>query len=198
MESVPDFLGDAKIHAFVDGSEIRGQAGFGVYFPHGEFLNVSQPVVGAQTNNRAEVSAVRAAIQRVPEFLCLYSDSKWCVDIFSNLCMYKCRGWMAQGKKPVRHHDIWEQIYRLYQGRTAPISVTQVYGHDRLVYNEEADALAKAGAALSKVHRPRRVRDMPKGRPEATRRKQTRGREIKRQAVVRRQHRKRKASTHTA
>ena len=113
VESIPDFLGDAKIHAWLDGSEIRGQAGFGVYFPHGEFLNVSQPVVGVQTNNRAEVSAVRVALQRVPESedLCLYSDSKWCVDIFSNLRVYTHRGWMAQGKKPVRHHDVWEDIY---------------------------------------------------------------------------------------
>ena len=67
MKSVPDFLGDAKIHAWLDGSEIRGQAGFGVYFPHGEFPNVSQPVAGAQTTNRAEVSAVRAAMQQVPD-----------------------------------------------------------------------------------------------------------------------------------
>ena len=88
--------------------------------------------------------------------LCLYSDSKWCVDIFSNLHVYKRKGWMVQHKKPVRHH----------------------------VYNEEADAPAKAGAALSKVHRPRRGRDMPQGSPEATGRKQTRRTGIKRQAVV--------------
>ena len=62
--------------------------------------------------------------------------------------------------------------------------MTHVYGHNRLVYNEEVDALAKAGAAMSKVHKPRRVRDMPQGSPEATRRKQTRGRGIKRQAAV--------------
>ena len=55
VESVPEFLGDAKVHAWVDGSEVRGQAGFGVYFPHGEFPNVSQPLVGAQTNNREGV-----------------------------------------------------------------------------------------------------------------------------------------------
>ena len=101
-------MGDAKVHARVDGSEIRGQAGFRVYFPHGEFPNVSQPVVGSQTNNTVEVSVVRAAIQRVSQSqeLCLYSDSTWSVDIFSKLCMYNRRGWMAQGKKLVRHHDI--------------------------------------------------------------------------------------------
>ena len=40
-----------------------------------------------------------------------------------------------------------------------------MYGHNRMVYNEEADALAKAWAAMSKVHRLRRVRDRPIHRP---------------------------------
>ena len=33
--------------------------------------------------------------------LCLYSDSKWCVDIFNSLQLYECRGWVAKGKSPV-------------------------------------------------------------------------------------------------
>ena len=45
-ESVPDFLADAKIHAWVDGSEKRGQAGFGVHFPHGEYENVKSTSSG--------------------------------------------------------------------------------------------------------------------------------------------------------
>ena len=102
VEPVPNFFGDAKVHAWIDGCEIRGRKSV-----------VSQPVVGAQANNRAEVSAARAAMQRVPRSRELYSDSKWCVDIFSNLHMYKRRGWMAQGKKSVRHHDIWEDIYKI-------------------------------------------------------------------------------------
>ena len=63
-ESVPDFLLDCtKVHAWADGSKIWGQAGFGIYFPHAEYENISEPVVGPQTNNRAEVSAVRAGIR---------------------------------------------------------------------------------------------------------------------------------------
>ena len=61
VESVPDFLGDVKVHVWVDGSEICGHIGFGVYFPHGEFPNVSQPVLGTQAKNRAKISVVRAA-----------------------------------------------------------------------------------------------------------------------------------------
>ena len=99
-------LDSTKVHAWADGSEIGGWAGCGVYFPHAEYDSISEPVVGPQTNNRAEVSAVKAGTRAVrnTQELCLYSDSKWCVDIFNNLQLYKRRAWMAQGKKPVRHH----------------------------------------------------------------------------------------------
>ena len=62
-----------------------------MYFPHAEYDNVSELVVGPQTNNRAEVSAVRAAIRAVrnSQELCLYSELKWCVNIFTNLRLYK-------------------------------------------------------------------------------------------------------------
>ena len=78
-ESVLDFLLDCtKVRAQVDGSEMRGQAGFGVYFPHTKYENISELVVGPLTNNRAEISAVRAGIRAVhnTQKLCLYSDSK--------------------------------------------------------------------------------------------------------------------------
>ena len=91
-ESVPDFLLDStKPHAWTDGSEIGGRAGYGVYFPHAEYDNISEPVVGPQTNNKVEVLVVRAGIRAVrnTQELCLYSDSKWCVDIFNNLQLYK-------------------------------------------------------------------------------------------------------------
>ena len=70
-----------------------------MYFPHGEYPNINRPVVGPQTNNRVEVSAVRAATSAVrgDQELCMYCDSKWCVDIFYNLELYKRRGWMIQG-----------------------------------------------------------------------------------------------------
>ena len=66
--------------------------------------------------------------------LCLYSDSNWCVDIFSNLQLYKRRNWIAKGKQPVRHHDIWEEINQSMQSRIASVSMTHVYGHNKLVY----------------------------------------------------------------
>ena len=101
-----------------------------MYFP-----NVSQPVLGGRTNNGAEVSAVRAAMQRVLESheLCPYSDSKWCVDIFSNLHVYKHKGWMAQGKKPVRHHDVREEIGGAFSAVCARASIWP-FGRSRNPY----------------------------------------------------------------
>ena len=187
VESVPDFLLDnTKVNTWMDGSEIRGQAPYGVHFPHGEYPNISQPMVGPQTNNRAEVSAVRAAISVVREDqeLCIYSDSKWCVDIFDNLQLYKRRGWMSQGKKQVGHHDVWEEVLSLIQCRSAPVTVTHVYAHNKVVYNDAADELAKAGASLSEVHRPVRPKKSPKDGPQGSKAKYNRGRGVKPQAAV--------------
>ena len=41
--------------------------------------------MGPQTNNKAEISTVMAGIRAVrnSKELCLYSDSKWCVDILT-------------------------------------------------------------------------------------------------------------------
>ena len=100
-ESVPEFLlNSTKIHAWLDGSEIWGRAGFRVFFAHAKYGHISEPVMSPQPNNRVEVSAVGAGIRAVrnSEELCLYSDSKWCVDMFSNLQLYERRGWMAKGK----------------------------------------------------------------------------------------------------
>ena len=157
------------------GRRYRGEQDSGSSF-------LGEPVVGPKTNNRAEIWAVRAGIRTVcnTQELCLYIDSKWCVDIFSNLQLYKCRGWMAKCKQPVSHHDIWEDICHLLQGTIASVSVTHVYGHNKLVYNEAANALARAGAAKSTVHKRVRARGLTDDGPRARRQKHTRTRGIKR------------------
>ena len=91
---------------------------------------------------------------------------------------------MARGKKPVRHHDVWEEILQeilqLLQGRGAPMCMTHVYGHNKLVYSDTADYLAKAGAARCTVHRISRPRGPAEGEPWATREKHVRARGVKR------------------
>ena len=157
--SVPDFLQDStKVHAWTYGSEIGGRAGHGVYFPHDEYDNISEPVVGPQTSNKAEVSVVSAGTRAVrnTEELCLYSDSKWCVDSFNNLQLYKRRAWMAQAKKPVRHQDVWEEIFQLLQGRKAPmkVSMIHVYGHNITTLHITCARLGQQGPRYIGHHSP--------------------------------------------
>ena len=64
------------------------------------------------------------------------------------------------------------------------MSVTHVCGHNKLVYNEAADALARAGAAKSTVCKAVRPRELTDDGPRARRQKHTRTRGVKRQAVV--------------
>ena len=138
--------------------------------------------MGPQTNNRAEASAIKAGIRvvRNTQEPRLYSGSKGCVDIFSNLQLYKRHGWMAKGKQPVRHHDIWEDMYLLLQTGAAIVSVTHVYGHNKLIYTEAADALARAGVAKSTVHTTVRPKGPTEEGPRARRQKRTRTRGVKR------------------
>ena len=103
---------------------------------------------------------------------------------FNNLRLYKRRGWMAKGKKPMRHHDIWEEVYQSLEFRTAPLLMTHVYGHNKNVYNDAADALARAGAAKSKVHRTVRPKVAPGDGLRVRRQKQTRSRGVKGQASL--------------
>ena len=79
--------------------------------------------------------------------------------------------------------DIWEDIYQLLQGRIASVSVTHVYGHNKLKYNDAADALARAWAAKSTVHKTVRPRGPTDDKPRARRQKHTRARGVKWQAT---------------
>ena len=91
---------------------------------------------------------------------------------------------MAKGKQLVSHHNIWEDIYQLLLSKTALMSMTHVYGHDKLVYYDAADALARGGAAKSRVHKTLRPKGPLDDGPSVRRQKHTRTRGIKRQAAV--------------
>ena len=54
------------------------------------------------------------------------------------------------------------------------MSMTHVYGHNKLVYNDAADDLAKVGAARCTVHRISWLRGPAEGEARATRQKHVR------------------------
>ena len=65
-----------------------------------------------------------------------------------------------------------------------PVTVTHIYGHNKILYNDAVDELAKLGAAQSKIHRPVRPKRALDDGPRGGRQKCTRGRGVKRQASV--------------
>ena len=64
------------------------------------------------------------------------------------------------------------------------MSMTHVHGHNKLVYNDVASDLAKAGAARSTVHMVSQPRGPAGGELRATRQKLVRAGGVKRQATV--------------
>ena len=54
------------------------------------------------------------------------------------------------------------------------MSVTHVYGHNKLVYNDAPDALARAGATKSTLHKTVRPKGPTEDGPRVRRQKHTR------------------------
>lgn len=119
----------------------------------------SGPVEGAQTNQRAEVSALLhllKALQRAsgrgklaPNCeIIIEGDSAYAIKGYTEwLLNWVARGWRNSQKKAVENRDLWEQIWEL-KGDDAiaelNIRFIQVAGHSGYAHNEEVDALATA------------------------------------------------------
>ena len=125
-----------------------------------------------QTNNRAELVAVEAALQlawnsehddcRVfadCNLACLATDNntkewKWrsALGVDGWLCRWEANGWRSATGGRVCHSDIWKRILRwlrLFEVHpTKDVSIQHVKAHVGTVGNERADALAKLGADL--------------------------------------------------
>jgi ribonuclease HI len=94
------------------------------------------PPASTTTNNRAEITAVLAALSLTPPDrpLNIYSDSEYTIKVASGLFRAKA------------NRDLWELFHLLAQHRTAPLHFEWVRGHAGQVLNERADELAGLGA----------------------------------------------------
>lgn len=132
-------------------------AGVGVYFGDGDARNVSEPLEGAQTNQRAELKGAIRAL----EVLAADGDLRGPVQIRTDsryvqkglhewLQGWKRRGWRTAGGDPVKNRELWEQLDAL-NARFADVTLVHVPGHSGIHGNEQADRLAVAGCEQAKV-----------------------------------------------
>ena len=145
------------LHVYTDGSCVNNgkpnaKAGYGVYFGNRDPRNVSAHLIGPATNNRAELTALIAALEIIGTTpVVLYTDSQYCINgITSWIKGWKKNGWKTATGQPVINKDLWLKFDELYDPRLA--TVKYVKAHDESVGNEMADVLAKHGASLYTRH----------------------------------------------
>ncbi|CAE8603291.1 unnamed protein product [Polarella glacialis] len=168
------FVGGVVV-IFTDGACRNNQdarfrrAGYGAYLSDGNPLNVSAPLTGwAQTNNRAELMAVIAAVGADSRTMEIRSDSKYVVNgIHRGFARQQATGWRG-----VHNADLWQLLDAALAARAHDsFRIVKVRGHvlqlhvqkglatqeDRLG-NNAADDLATKGADRHKAD-PKELQD---------------------------------------
>ena len=104
------------------------------------------------TNNRMELTAVIAGLQKLKEpcIVELYSDSKYVIDALEKgwAWGWKKKGWIKSDKKPALNPDLWDTLLALTQKHE--LHYHWVKGHADNEYNNRCDALAVAQSQLFK------------------------------------------------
>ena len=158
-EQVQNSIFDADYYVYTDGScSNNGQrnalAGIGIYFGENDVRNVSQRVVGRQTNNTAEIGAIihlHTLIKddvRAGKRIGIVSDSDYairCVTSYGKKCEEK--GW-----PDIPNRDLVKELYYLYKGITN-VKFFHIMAHTEKtdihsVGNDGADRLANAAIGL--------------------------------------------------
>lgn len=136
-------------------------AGVGVWFGDQDTRNKAEPLPGTrQTNQRAELSAIKRAINCSPlnRHVLIHSDSNYSINcVTSWFPKWRKNNWKNSSNKDVENKDLIQEILALMEERQASGVKTKfnwVKGHGTNAGNIEADKLAVAGAEEA-----RRIRD---------------------------------------
>ena len=127
---------------YIDGACKDNQAGIGVWFGDNGERNLSESLVGKQTNQRAELTALIRVLEVAPnEPLHVLSDSEYCVSGVN----YRRKEWARNNFANVQNPDLWQRILALLNSRQHPLALRHVVGHSGNRGNDMAHRLAVAG-----------------------------------------------------
>lgn len=144
-----------QIHLYVDGA-CKGNPGPGgwglVGFRDGKYLyHTFQHTEVSTTNNREELKAMIEAFNDSMNIIniysndqiIIYSDSAYVVNTINDwIWSWAKNNWMNSKKKTVENIDLMKIIYNYLNTNFCPFQVVKVSGHEGVVGNEFADALA--------------------------------------------------------
>ncbi|KAF2271920.1 ribonuclease H-like protein [Westerdykella ornata] len=132
-------------------------AGIGVYFGPGNPNNVAAPLgAGKQTNQRAELAAIKRAIDILPinTTALIRSDSHYAIQCVTEwFVRWERNDWKTAGGKNVDNRDLIEPILERIREREMAGARTRfewVKGHASERGNVEADRLAVRGAEMGR------------------------------------------------
>lgn len=129
------------------------KAGVGVYFGKGDSRNISEPLFGRPTNQRAELVAAIRALQVVEmteaDLSCvkvvLYSDSRYVVKGITDwIVKWEALDYVRKGEKPVLNDELWREL-RWRERRIGEVCWVHCKAHVGIEGNEAADELAREG-----------------------------------------------------
>eukprot|EP00919_Chromeraceae_sp_WS-2016_P070589 GHVR01167309.1.p1 GENE.GHVR01167309.1~~GHVR01167309.1.p1 ORF type:complete len:309 (+),score=78.02 GHVR01167309.1:38-964(+) len=148
-----------SIDIYTDGASSNNgktgaRAGVGVYFGDDDPRNISValPSDQLQTNNRAELTAIKEAIiiasrDHPTVEVGIYTDSTYtigCLDQWQ--ANWEKNGWRTATGAPVKNSDLIQEITTLRRGHKGGINLKHVKAHADSHGNNQADKLARLGA----------------------------------------------------
>lgn len=145
-EVLEKYTSGPKDGVFTDGAAEPnpGPGGWGaVYVVGDKVIGEKRGYDPATTNNRMELSALRAALELVPVGTpaVIYSDSKLCVETMNTWAKgWEAKGWKKKGG-PIMNLELIQEIYMKLQGRPE-LRLEWIAAHSGHRWNEYADALA--------------------------------------------------------
>ena len=161
-QSIKDTLSNDTINVFTDGAcshngSVKAKAGMGVYFSEGDPRNVSKRIVGKQSNNTGELSAIlevftilQSEIQSGKK-ITIYTDSKYCINSLNVWAIkWEKNNWTKKGgiqQGGIQNLDLIKRGYELCK-KNKNVTLKHIKAHtgytDELSKgNEGADALAE-------------------------------------------------------
>jgi ribonuclease HI len=144
---------------FIDGSCVKNgpnssSGGIGVWFGPDDPRNLSEPLQGDQTNNRAELTAMLRALHCCMNInnAEILTDSKYVKDGLETwIHTWKKNGWKTAKKTKVLNSDLWCQLYSLYLMLHGRVKIIYVPAHCGIHGNEMADTLAKRASGIARM-----------------------------------------------